>query len=148
MSHPKWRGLSHRHTARSAAEATAGQQQLHLRSFAAALFSSLCLMSCFAAAAQAAPQPQPAAGPVLANKEITNAPTARRSAVSVTAPCGFNIAGTTAYYNHCGPTWVCIRVRKRMSFDYNRMVPPWTNTILGSTGSISWAWYIQPNCWP
>jgi hypothetical protein len=144
MSHFSWRSFSPADPARSTARAITWHE-LHMRPLAMALFSSLCLMFCFAAAAQAAPQPEHDPRAVLTNKEVAHASTAPRSTVAVAAACGFNLIGVSAYYNHCGPTWVCIRVLTRGA-DYDKMVPAWRNTYLGSHSWVEWAYYVRPNC--
>jgi hypothetical protein len=145
MSHLTRRTLHRRHLTRSADQDTTGRHQLQMRALATTLLCSLGLMSYFAAAAQAAPQPRDNAGTILTSKAITQASTARQSTANTKAPCGFNLIGAYAYYNHCGPTWVCIRVLTRGD-DYDKMVPPWRNTLLGPHDWVEWAYYVRPNC--
>jgi len=58
MSHLNCRSFRHSFTPAPTPGAIEGRQQRSLRSLTAALFSSLCLISCFAAAAQASAQQQ------------------------------------------------------------------------------------------
>ncbi|WP_407657103.1 DUF6355 family natural product biosynthesis protein [Kibdelosporangium aridum] len=54
--------------------------------------------------------------------------------------CGFWESGFYAYYTHCGPGWVQIRIVNRHGETWTRCVSPGT-TELGSSWNITRAWY-------
>lgn len=142
MSHLNWPGFRGRDPARSAAGATAGRHH----PLTAALFSSLCLMSCFAAAAQA--------------HELTASPTAKLAASQINGsagealsrytragePCGYYTIPATGpdlvYWRHCDDIPICIKVDERFTVDRRVEVGPRENKRLGTTAGVRGAWYI------
>jgi len=63
------------------------------------------------------------------------------------APCGFYRSGSNARYNHCGPTFVEVHVDTWSGRgEWEFCAPPWSDTWLGSTASISWAYYTGRGC--
>jgi hypothetical protein len=101
MSHVSWRGFSPGDHARSTDRAITA----HTRLLATALLSSLCLMSCFAAAAQAAPQPQHDAGAARANAEFPTASTDRSLPGAIMAGAATSALAAT---QGCPSGYVCI----------------------------------------
>ncbi|MEV0203156.1 DUF6355 family natural product biosynthesis protein [Nonomuraea sp. NPDC050691] len=87
-------------------------------------------------------------------QQVRQAPAAAKLATAGTSggtagalACGWSPDGPTgqAWYNHCGPTWVYIRVERHGLDGFTRCVPPgWTH--LGSTSVIKYAWYNGHTC--
>jgi hypothetical protein len=89
---------------------------------------------------------KPAAAQINASK-----PDALSPNVALAWPCGYHtrplrFLPDAAWYNHCGPTRICIRVGVRQWFDYPLEVGP-GHTYLGPTSEIHGAWYTGlPPC--
>ncbi|MEV6236397.1 DUF6355 family natural product biosynthesis protein [Lentzea sp. NPDC051838] len=67
-------------------------------------------------------------------------------------PCGYFEAPSGgvqwAFYNHCGPTTVMIKVRNNWpAANYNQCVRPGTTPLRYDAATTDFAWYIgEPNC--
>jgi hypothetical protein len=80
-----------------------------MRPIATALLSSLCLMSCFAASAQATSQPQHDGAAVRATPEIPHASTNRGLPGAITATAATSgLAARQVSTQGCESGWVCI----------------------------------------